>query len=695
VSKPWLFPSADTPSGPAASLASLLEDHTDDLIGLWWRLGASGPTCGSDQAGDEHFSRERYLRPLARLLIGALRGQDPHRAVYLDERLRYLPPGLDLAARADYLAQRLAAESAAVASLVGGAGQPAAAHGLLADLHEPLTSPPTGDPLRLLLVGDSIFNGTRAFLTHAERAGDRVVAVEHLGAGELTTAGLSMDRIADSIKRRPPHMLALSLFTYQGFPGYPALLAQRLSPTQARTRAVGLARLLQGAIGAIRNITDAPILLHNACGLPLDRLRRRVRWLPAHDASRKRVIGELNQQVATLAAASENVILIDEVALAAAGGGLRACAAPVFSPADVPDAVFHPARLEVAVAETYATALSAVRALGPAKALLVDFDNTLWSGVMAEGPVVHDRAAQRLLKRLRQAGILLVALSKNDPATIRWDEMELTPDDFAVHKFSWQPKSRTAAEAIAELDLAPGAFVMLDDNPAERMIVTRAIPQITALDPGQPATWQMLEMWLALPATQQTPEARQRTQMYQEAAARRHALAGSSAYEQIMADLHMAADFRKARPGDLDRLAELINRTNQFNTTTRRRSRSEISALLSSSRHAVYVTSFRDRFGDLGLVAAVIIERTGNDLVVFDSVIMSCRAMGFGLEKLLVRRTLDAEPAHSYCGLITPTERNKPAAGLFRDMGFNETADGAWILGSGAQAAPVPEWFGH
>jgi FkbH-like protein len=183
--------------------------------------------------------------------------------------------------------------------------------------------------------------------------------------------------------------------------------------------------------------------------------------------------------------------------------------------------------------------------------------------------------------------------------------------------------------------------------------------------------------------------------MYREAAGRREALAGGRSFEQMMTSLHMSADFRKARKSDLDRLIELIQRTNQFNTTTKRRSRSEVSALLRSSRHAVYVASFKDRFGDLGLVAAIIVERAEDQVVVFDSVIMSCRAIGFCLEQLLVRRTLEAEPARAYRGLITPTERNAPAAGLFRHMGFTETSPGVWVLESGAQVLDVPEWFKH
>ncbi|HYA51358.1 MAG TPA: hypothetical protein VEG33_09325, partial [Streptosporangiaceae bacterium] len=83
---------ADTRSDPLAlSLADALENRADELVTLWWRLGADGPVCGSGQAGEEDFARQRYLGPLARLLIGALRGLDLHRSVYLDERLRYLP----------------------------------------------------------------------------------------------------------------------------------------------------------------------------------------------------------------------------------------------------------------------------------------------------------------------------------------------------------------------------------------------------------------------------------------------------------------------------------------------------------------------------------------------------------------------------------------------------------------------------
>ena len=681
----------------ASTLADALEERADELVTLWWQLGACGPTCQSERAGDEDFARQRYLYPLARLLIGGLRDRGPHRTVYLDERLRYLPSGLDLAERTEFLSKRLAVEAEAISDLVAGPVEPQATCDLLADLHRPLTTPPADDPLRLLLVGDAIFNEIRAFLVASELAQGRQLDIEHLTWGMVSHTGLAMEHVVDLLTRRPPAAIGLSLFSFEAIAPYTRLLnqAHRLSPSQAQATVADLMRLLQNAISSIREVTDAPILVHNACGLPLDRLRRRIRWLPAEDRGRKRVIRELTEQTAALVAASENVIDVNEVSLVAANGGLRSCAAPLLAPGDVPDAVFHPTRLGPALAGRYAAALAAVRTLSPAKAVLVDFDNTLWAGVMAEGAVVHDIRAQRLLKRLREAGVLLVALSKNNPGDIRWNEMDLTPDDFALRKIGWQPKADSAAEAVAELDLSPGSFVLLDDNPAERAMVTEAIPQIAALDPAEPETWPLLEMWLALPSTQQTPEARRRTEMYREAAARRQSLAGGRDFERMMTSLHLSADFRKARKSDLDRLAELIQRTSQFNTTTKRRARSEVSALLQSSNHGVYVASFKDRFGDLGLVAAVIVERAADQVVVFDSVIMSCRAIGFCLEQLLVRRTLEAEPARAYRGLITPTERNAPSAGLFRHMGFTETSPGVWELESGAQVLDVPEWFQH
>jgi FkbH-like protein len=329
--------------------------------------------------------------------------------------------------------------------------------------------------------------------------------------------------------------------------------------------------------------------------------------------------------------------------------------------------------------------------LARAKAILVDFDNTLWRGVMADDvDIVHDFHGQSLLKELREAGVLLVALSKADPSGVRWGELHIDRSDFVLEKINWRPKPDNVAEAVEQLGLSPSAFVLIDDNPAERALVTENVPGVQAMDPADPATWRALRNWLQFPSTSQTQEARRRTEMYREGAARRDAVDASHDYGDMMASLSLRYSFRQAAAADMDRLLELIQRTNQFNTTTRRRTKAEIEELLSSSTHRIYVASLGDRFGDLGVVAVVIYDL---ESATFDSVIMSCRAMGFGLELALICESLKRHREGDVFGLFQPTERNSPAARLFANAGFTEVVPGRWVLPADAVGPDLPSWF--
>src|SRR5579863_1358040 len=682
-------------SKPAThNLADSIEGGVSRLVDLWLSLGEDGPTGNSTEAGDEDFSRTRYLTPLARLVVGALRGSTTHRAVYIDERTRYLPPGLDGAARAALLARRLAVEIPAWAQLCASNKlTPEAVTPLLEELHSDLTRAPGKNRIQLLLLGDCVFVETRAFLQHQalEKNVDLEIEQVFFNAGQ---SAFSVDDALASIGRSRPDLIAISLFSFDGIPPYKALLrdAANLSAVELEARVTGMVDLLGDAVDAIRAATDASILLHNACGFPLDRVRLRLPFLAPLSRSQRKAIDLIAANVRSLAETRENVVLDDEVGLVDAAGGRRACARPVFDPRDVPPAVFHPSQFGNVLAKHYWRIIEAYRIFGKAKVLLVDFDNTLWSGVMAEGPVSHDRQGQKLLKRLKESGVLLVALSKNDPANIRWAEMELQPEDFVLQKIGWQPKPEGASQTIAELDLAPDAFVLLDDNPVERALVTEQIPGVRALDPAMPETWQALELWLRFPSTRQTDEARRPTELYREAAARRRSLDTTHDYLAMMRSLDLRLGFRVAKPSDMNRLLELTQRTNQFNTTTKRRSAADLQNLFSSNCHRIYVASLRDRFGSLGVVAVAVVERAAEHEVIFDSVIMSCRAMGFGLEQALIRKVIDREPAQRYVGLFLPSDRNSPAASLFQGSGFRNE-NGAWVLETGDQCVPVPAWF--
>jgi FkbH-like protein len=678
---------------PARVLGDLLDARQDELLALWDRLGEAGPTYGSPDAGEPDVAHARYLLPLARVLIGALRGSEEHKAVYLDERTRYLDAHLDAGERSAFLRTQLAAEARAIAGLLAADIDAEAVASLLGALHVSLTDPPA-TTARVLFIGDCLFVETRAFLVPLAQRRDRAVDVRQVFFSARQPAESVNTAIVDEVREFGPDVIGLSLFTFEGVPPYASAWRQAAMPVmgaKALDVVDGLVELVRATIADIRSVSDATIAVHVPAGLPLHPVRRRLHALPPHSRAQQRFLDALSGELHTLVDATENTIVLAEDAAVQAAGGVRAAAGPAFAPDDVPEGYFHTTRLGPGLAGEYDDLLGDHELLARAKALFVDFDNTLWSGLMGDGDVVHDVEAQRLLLELRNAGVLLIALSKNDAASIRWDELALAPEDFVLHKINWDPKPDNVSASISELDLAPDAFVLLDDNPVERALVTEQVPGVRALDPAEPGTWRALRRWLEFPSTKQTDEARQRTQMYREAAERRAAtVSGRHDYGAMMESLGLRYRVRRATRDDLPRLLELIQRTNQFNTTTRRRSAAEVTELLQAPRAAVYVGSLRDRFGDLGVVCAVVFDVAART---FDSFIMSCRAMGFGLETAMLREVMDEQGPGPVRGLFVPSERNVPASRLFSGAGFRSAEDGVWLLGAEDERPAIPGWL--
>jgi FkbH-like protein len=679
------------PSDPRVARA--LVEHLDEIVALWERLGPEGPAFGQTIDPDPATARRRYFAPLARMLAAGTGGSQRHRATYIDCRLNYLPKALSGGERAELLAGLLKAEAQAIAELLADTCPRELTQGVLAALHGPLTRAPAASDPRLLLIGDCIFNDVRLFLCErVATATGRALDVDHI----FFTAGpspLDPEELRRVTGGAPPTLIGLSLFSYAGVAAYHGIVAEsgRLRLRELQERVGTLAAMVAASIDAIREVTDTTILVHTACSLPVSRRRTQSRFLRAESRGRARLNRAITEAVAELVASTPNTVLVDEQRLIRENGGLKAMATPVLGP-EYDDAYAHPAMFGTVLAEQYAEALAAQDLLGKAKVLLVDFDNTLWSGVMGDGEVDHQLERQRLLRRLRQAGVLLVALSKNDPAAIRWDEMELAPEDFVLRMVNWRPKPDNVSEAVEALDLAADAFVLLDDNPVERALVEENVTGVRSLDPDEPASWTTLAYWLELPSTTQSDEARRRTELYREAAERRQAMGTEHDYEQMMKSLELRAEVRPAGPQDMTRLLELIQRTNQFNTTTRRRSAAEVNELLASETHELFVASLGDRFGDLGVVAAIVAVRGSDGEIEIDSFIMSCRAMGFGLEQLALAEVIRRLDAARVSAQFIPSDRNGPAAGFYGSCGFTEMEPGLWTLAPG-QSVERPAWF--
>ena len=673
-------------------LADELAGRLHGLIEVWEGLGPSGPSRGSAEAGPPAMARERYFLPLARAFVGALRGSANHAALYFDERARYIDRTAFSPESQQSLRDDMAIEVSQIAELCAGSLSVESVQQMLWEFHEPFLYPPE-TVTKVLFIGDCLFVETRAFLVQLGLENGRPVDVRHIFFSTKQPMVAVNTAIVNEVRSFQPDVIGLSLFTFEGVPPYTFAWRKAASPLAGRPAPGlidGLVELVRETIADIRSVSDCTVAVHVPCGVPLDSVRRRISTAPAHSRGQRRLLAGLSQGLRELVDSVDNALDVNEAELASELGGVRAASGYAFEKSDVPPGYSHTTALGPALARHYEELLSDHELLGKAKALFVDFDNTLWSGVMAEGDVLHDAAAQQLLLELKNAGILLVALSKNDESSIRWDEMLLSEEDFALLKINWLPKPDNVSAAISELDLAPEAFVLLDDNPVERALVTETVRGVRTLDPTIPRTWRTLRRWLAFPSTRQTEEARRRTVMYREAAERRTAMSQSHDYSAMMKTLGLRYSIVPSAPADLTRVMELIERTNQFNTTTRRRTTEEVRQLMDDPGIRLYVASLRDRFGSLGVVAVAIFDQDGR---VFDSVIMSCRAMGFGLEFALLRTVMDAAGPGPVRGLFVPSDRNGPAAELFAQAGFRSEADGVWTLPSGAAGPQTPTWL--
>ncbi len=649
---------------------------------------------------DRERTRSAWARPLYVLLrrwasAGSSREAADFAAAYVDERARYRGAASDAV-----LDELLNIDMKAMAS---SAGRPERAQSVVSELRKQVTLPgPSSPPISLALLGDCLLTELRGFLRPLGRSHGLALRTPHHYFSASEGSELRLDGVVAQMRAEPPDIIAASFFTYEGLPLYGRMLqdCDALGEAELESRLSALMAQVESAIRSLRTVTNAPILLHSPCGLPLTKARRFLP-LPALTRRHADLLERLRQRVADLAAVSENVILLDERE-ALGASSLRAASRSMLPIRLIRSSELHPSWFGAMAARQYLAPLRAFAALRHTKVLFVDFDDTLWTGVMAEGPVGHHLAFQQLLKELATAGVLLVAASKNDPASIRWDEMALDPADFVLHKITWGQKVDAIREAAAQLDLGMDSFVFLDDNPTERGLVAEHLPAVTVLDPHVNASWQALRWLLDFPATTTTDEAAGRTEMYREAARRRAALAAPADPAELLRSLGLTVSVGGLEPKDVERATDLLARTNQFNTTTRRLSRGELLALDEDPAWRVLTARMNDRHGNFGLVAIALVNLRGSTLVV-DDFVMSCRAMGFGLETALVRVALDAVGGWKQArGLLIHTSRNSPAQSLFADCGFvlddePKSADGAgtqaWTLTGTAERPAIPNWL--
>ncbi len=361
----------------------------------------------------------------------------------------------------------------------------------------------------------------------------------------------------------------------------------------------------------------------------------------------------------------------------------------------------------LALAEEIARVLHARRT--PAKkCIALDCDNTLWGGILGEDgigglqlgedfPGSAFRMFQRQLLALQQRGVLLVLVSKNNEADVlnvldKHDAMVLRREHIAGWRINWSPKSENLRALAKELNIATDAMVFIDDQPTELAEVRFQCPEIVRLQvPEELAELpQLLRHHRIFDQLAVTSEDRQRTTMIQ-ANRERSALEQRQTREAFLASLQLQVRIQRAAPAHLNRVAQLINKTNQFNLTTRRRTLDEVHAVAESPDYAIYTMEASDRFGSYGLIAVAIVQLDGTQARL-DTFLMSCRVLGRSLETAFLARIgqeLIATGAVELCAEFIPTPSNAPVADLLPRHGFSER-DGAWHIGLAA-LPPLPE----
>lgn len=344
----------------------------------------------------------------------------------------------------------------------------------------------------------------------------------------------------------------------------------------------------------------------------------------------------------------------------------------------------------------------------PPKCIVLDADNTLWGGILGEDgvggielssafPGIAFQEFQRVLKRLRAKGVLLAVASKNNHADVievftSHDDMLLSVDDIAVWRVNWGPKSHSIREIASELNIGLDAVVFVDDSDYELAEVRAALPEVRTLQvPSEIADLPHLLAESGLFRNMKvSDEDLKRTEMILSEQARKEQ--GSTlSREEFLQSLQLVVEYFPVADEHIGRVAQLTNKTNQFNLTTIRRTEAEMRAVAASDRHLVRAIRVSDKFGDYGLVGVAILEQRSSEWEI-ETLLLSCRVLGRGVETAFISQL--AEDVHrsggqTVVGRYVATPKNAMVANLYIDHGFVAAPDGTFVAAT-VDVLPAP-----
>ncbi len=351
----------------------------------------------------------------------------------------------------------------------------------------------------------------------------------------------------------------------------------------------------------------------------------------------------------------------------------------------------------------------AAQTISAKKCVVVDCDDTIWGGIVGESgisgialgedfPGSAFRDFQKYLLFLANKGIFLAVASKNNREDVfevfdNLDSMVLSRDDISVFQVHWKSKVDSLQSIASTLNIATSALVFVDDNPKEISEVQERLPEVTCyLVPEEVAYLPGLLKGEGLfDISEITEEDRLRVKMVA-AEQQRSKQRGKRTEEEFLSSLELKVDVFEAESRHMVRVTQLVNKTNQFNLTARRRTQDEMEVLNASEDAHVFAMTVSDRFGQYGLVGVAIICRSGDSDWHLDTLLMSCRVLGRNVETAFLAKIAEATQkfgGSTLCGKYLPTRKNSLVEDFYKKHGFAyEASNGCWVAGTGIVKQP-------
>jgi FkbH-like protein len=545
----------------------------------------------------------------------------------------------------------------------------------------------------VLLVGDCLYLDMQAFLP-AQCLEDGI-GVNFTFA--TSKNGATLRKHLQSLSSQKFDLVFYSPFTYEFSPllepffqtGLAFASASRIRPVvdQAMADAEATLNILAAQF-------ECPVLVHNTLSIFRHdgSFRERIRELVTC-RTRRKVRSMLNRRVSAAlaernAAFHEHLFLIDETTLLERHSE-RELGRKLYD-----SEMQHPVVMGMALANEYRDLIAAHVNLAGRKLIVCDLDNTLWDGLIGEGVVSHFLDRQRTLRALKGKGIVLAVNSKNDPQRVHWSGALLNGSDFVDLEINWDSKITNMKRIREALNLKFKDYVFIDDRADQLELVGSVMPEIRLLDATDARSWRLLDAWSRMLPVQNEGD---RTQQYHERRARESFVSeiGEEDQAALFKSLEICVTLRETERADLQRVTELINRTNQFNLAGSRTTFGEVARWHEDRNYHLLIAEAADKFGKMGLISVAIVAEKSAVLDV-PMFVLSCRVFGYGIETVMLnaikRLAIQADGSRlPIRGAYQETPHNAPCKSMYPDHGFTWDGD-AWIY-EASEISAEPEWL--